>query len=214
MKNTRNGWVVLMDVYGFSDMLAKEGSLNLHKRLSRVKNTICILEKTLREINEVYTYLFSDTIILFFPVDVQENKGEVLSKTTHFIREVLGICLENDLCMRGSIAYGEVTYEKNLIIGTPIVTAYRYEQSLVSPVLFLPFKELVNLDFEADNERDRQIVILKDGTPIAGYVIDPYPFEKWDEAVKRNFDLYIVKGILGPAKAWYEAKNYLTKRVK
>jgi hypothetical protein len=212
MTQLSDAWVVFLDIYGFSSMIKTCEPDALHNTLLSVYEDIrhYMCNNT---VLENYLYSFSDSIFIIFPCLDLGVKGDVLHGCIPTIRNILGLSIKKNLPMRGALAYGKVSYDTNLVVGYPVLNAYKYEQSLPCPLLFLPYRELEFTEYEKDDFQSEDIIIMKDGTPMAGILIPPFPIELLYETIKSNYKKYIMDGVPGPAKAWYEAKKYMDNQI-
>lgn len=209
---TCHGWVVFLDIYGFSFMIESNEASEIHRKLSLCHSDINNLLKTTTY--QYKTYFFSDSIFVVFPLINQadnqyhKDKEEIMKHCLNKAQDIMGICVKHDFPVRGGMAFGEIRYSDNLLIGRAVVKAHTYETMIEVPLLVLPYNELSGTSFmKAHSLKD--IIILKDNSPIFAKLFFPFPKDEFLQLVEDKFQKYCLNGPQAPAKAWYNAKKYI-----
>ena len=207
------GWVVYLDVFGFSSMIKADDKdktiLKLNQKLSSCyKNTNKILSFVTETAPQLF--VFSDCLFIFFPVNAPEKKSVILHKCIESTSQVLTKNMDSDLPLRGGISYGRISYSFNMLVGVPVLKAYHDEQSVSAPLVILKKEYL--LQIEGDNQGllpfCDHIIKMKDGIT-KGCFIYPHRKKRYHEYVKNKFDYHATYGPPGVAAAWFEALKYI-----
>lgn len=211
------GWVVYLDVYGLKAMMKERQYLGLAERLSKCYSEVkCKLPWD--ESQPVYLN-FQDTVMLFYSVDAShdEDKFSVLQRCLGDVQEILVIFFQAEFPLRGGIAYGEVAYNANLLLGSAVERAIQYEKEVAAPLVLLPAKEYVEMSDNASTCLSSvaprvQDVALKDGGFLYGILLHPRPVDGFVKFIREKYRHH---GLYGPpevAKAWGEAYLYICER--
>jgi hypothetical protein len=138
-ENVKTGWLSYMDVYGFSSLIENADNEEIADILLSVHTKAA---EKLAPLD--HFQFFSDSIFLFAAHDtsVGSDSGDSLRAVLDASRAIINESVRHDLFLRGSLAFGEVVIRTNIILGKPILRAYRREQSLPFPVVIVPEIEL------------------------------------------------------------------------
>lgn len=206
----KTGWVVFLDVFGFEAMFTTQENYNdLHIRLKtcheKVAQKIVMLEE------KTFKIIFSDSLFLFYIVTNEENKHQVLKQCISDIRSILSIFAEQDLCLKGGMAYGQVIYGNNILLGAPVLRAYGYEREMIIPLVLLPLKEV--LEYEK-NEKYAYLpqmndCRLKNGGIIYGSCILPRKLKAFTQLAKTKYEEYRITGPYDVAHRWKQALDFV-----
>lgn len=131
-QNYQNRFVALFDVLGFSNLVKNKGVKYLAERFEIIFNKN---EKWGHPNWDLHGYdffstraeyiLFSDTIVLLSYPDLPPSDFYLICN------QLISFSLEQDIPLRGGLAYGNIYYnkEKSILIGQPMVDAYLLEES-------------------------------------------------------------------------------------
>lgn len=214
------GWVVTLDVYGFSNEVELLGPSEMFEKLlacyRHIEEDVLTDLATKRRKDYVRMYCFSDSLFLYYMTNANKSKAILIDEVIIDVREVMGIFMEHNLALRGGIAYGPVYCNDTLIVGTPIIRSHQYESSVPAPMVMLPLSEVHDMAFWNQSLNITDIVILKNGSPIAGLLIHAFPTETFIAFVKKQCNKYLTLSPHkpAPAKAWLEAKQYINNLIK
>lgn len=127
MENNFNyRYVAFIDVLGFSNLIS-QGQQEFE---SKFKSYIRIIRETIEAVDPNIKYtVFSDSIVILTP----DRKRDSLTNLVLIVSVISYELLVNQyLPTKGSIAYGRISVlskgDDNILAGTPIIEAYRYEQ--------------------------------------------------------------------------------------
>lgn len=138
-EGTRVGWLAYMDVYGFSSMVEKAN--NAH-----IAETLLAIHKKAEDKLETLDHFqfFSDSIFLFkaHETTLGGASEESFMAVLDVARAIINAAVRQNMFLRGSLSFGEVVIRPNIILGKPILRAYRREQTLRFPVVIVPESEL------------------------------------------------------------------------
>lgn len=126
-------FVVLFDIMGFKDMVQRNSHKEILKKLTILKETIGLLEsvsatnnaeiaKTKISHQQTRSITFSDSIIMFSKGAELEDAAKILVDSYVILKKAL----DNEIPIKGSISFGEITvnFEDSLFFGQPIIDAY------------------------------------------------------------------------------------------
>jgi hypothetical protein len=151
-ETTSERFVAFFDILGFKDLVLRNTHLQVLEKLDILKQTISKLEnvKELKpfknsnmETDQTKSVTFSDSIIIF-------SKGQTANDALKIFYDsyrILKTALENDIAIKGSISFGQITvdFSKSLFFGQPIIDAY------------LLHEELQMLTIVLDNKAEEQV---------------------------------------------------------
>jgi hypothetical protein len=130
---TTKRFVVFLDVMGFKDFIMRNDAQIVYdrmKELSYLRDDIPLIVKTNNpeQYREVYSTTFSDSIVLFSNDDSVESLGNLL----YMSRATMTSALMLKIPIKGSIAYGEISVdrEKQIFCGQPIIYSYELQEDL------------------------------------------------------------------------------------
>lgn len=214
------GWVAYLDIYGFTAESLEQNARDLRVRLNRCHT------KTLQMITSgkyrPVCLLYQDTVILFHPTHKHDSEDKLLNlqRSVGDVQEILGIFLEEELPLRGGIAFGEVTYGPHFIFGPAAYNAMKYEKLVAAPFVLLPTKEHVirftNQKHYLSTAAPRPITIeLKSGEGItSGSLYYPTPIERFIEFTKIKYNEHLVSEHPRVAKAWKNAWVFIDEKLQ
>lgn len=125
---TCNRFVAFLDIMGFKDMVARknhEEVLELLEKLAQVEE----VKSKIQNLDErVDIFKFSDSILILSDDDSIETCKSFIT----VVRTVFYRAIELGLPLKGSIAYGKMTFNKNknIVFGQPLIDAYLLEEEL------------------------------------------------------------------------------------
>jgi hypothetical protein len=128
-----------MDVYGFSSLIENADNEEISETL------LAIHTKAAAKLTPLDHYqFFSDSIFLFAEHDAAtgHSSGECFETVLDATRTIINLSVRNNLFLRGCLAFGPVVIRPNIILGRPILRAYKREQSLPFPIVIVPEIEL------------------------------------------------------------------------
>jgi len=212
------GWVVYLDVYGFTTMVDTDANAEAVARnlLTCHKRSIEFLGSS-ELVPEIY--MFSDSVYLFYPVLERRHKYNPVLETCFLqIRTVLDIFTDGHLPLRGGIAYGNVWRSESVLIGPPITRAHSNEARIRAPVVWLPGDECLPHPSSSEPEADAaflEMVELKgENVKVPGRVITPgiTGFTDLVEDIYRKCVLHRMPSNV--VAAWESAKNWIEHYVQ
>lgn len=203
------GWVIFLDVYGFTDLAERD-----------CKGTIRRLHSCYRDIRRLEwtgqppkTFTFSDSTYLFYEARGQTHKIRVIEKFVTDIERIMSIFADQCLPLRGGCAYGEVAMSRTSLVGEPLARAYRYEGMVPAPLVLLPQQEVMNRrrpDYLHYAAPKMTKVHLKGGGIMNGKLIHPFPLDGFVKLVQQQLKRCSIWGPPSVAQAWLDAWDYLT----
>ena len=135
-KTTNNRFVSFLDIMGFKDLVSRNSHEYVYKMMAKLSDARRHIEKTLTSSDidkkyidkDLYTTSFSDSIILFSADDTPESLEVILAATVFVISEAMA----NSIPIKGSIAHGEISVNKNeqIYFGQPIIDAYLLQEEV------------------------------------------------------------------------------------
>ena len=171
-------WVAYLDVYGFKALVATSEVTDLSERLLR--SHIALFSGTSYSSSPAKAFLLSDSIFLVYPVDEEGSKPASLQACIEDIREILDKFIENDLPLRGAVAFGEICHKENVLLGEAVVRAVTYENILGLPIVVIPARELqgvpvpylTEVPTKEDGRMLAKVIMPTDGTSYQHYVAE------------------------------------------
>ena len=206
----REAWVVFLDMYGFSAMVESCPTKRLFRAINmahkQVKDKVC-QHQYVPEL-----FFLSDSMFLIYSVAKPEDKWPVVHHCLECLPEIIYIFAENGFPVRGGIAFGEVQFSADILVGLPVVQAVLYEKLSPIPCVLLPVRELLQgKDCDDPLVKDVDLLTLRDGSLMAGRVIYPRPIEGFLKLANSKVRKYSVTGPYNVAKVWFDALNYIMK---
>lgn len=134
------GWTAFLDVYGYSKMIEKESTTDTAEKM------LAIQVEVSSKFSKLTSYaFFSDSVFLFSrDCDLTiASSEEALDRVIACVKAFMAAAIKQQIFSRGSTAYGELSIAPNIMVGRPIIRAYRCEQSLAYPIVVVPAKELI-----------------------------------------------------------------------
>lgn len=132
MKNkkdtTTERLILFADIMGFKDRVLRTEHSVLKKDLLEFKTQWCNRMEPLQKGNHLYYSQFSDSIIITTD-GVGAKQANLITKACITLMQV---CLKEGFPIKGSIAQGQFTYDKEnqLFFGQPLVDAYLLQESI------------------------------------------------------------------------------------
>lgn len=126
---TTNRFVVLLDILGFKDLVARETHQTILDMLYQVrKANSFIFENNKYFTDDVYIVTFSDSLILFSRGNKRYDFNQILTVSTNLMARMIEFCVP----VKGALAYGKITVDKenNLFFGQPIIDSYLLGEQL------------------------------------------------------------------------------------
>lgn len=222
--NAEEGWVIFLDIYGFSSIV-ESWAIERESDPTYTEGVECLISAQQSAISVHSSgpcvpqiFKFSDSLFLFYEVAPGEDKYIVLEKCFEQIKTVMSIYATEGLPLRGGIAYGKVWWTQELLIGQPVFKAYKYEQEIPAPVVWLPAHECrshphsIIPDSIAPYFKE---ITKKDGSPVLGVPLMPYDISAFAKLVN---DMYLKYVILsepsGAAKTWKTAMDWVSTHIE
>jgi hypothetical protein len=205
------GWIVYLDIFGFSNLVEVDYSKNidgLYNKLEKCHKNLFEILSRLTKIS-THVHIFSDSIFIFFPVEKYVYRFKILQKAIEATSQILTVFFRNNLPLRGGISFGQVKIGKNSIVGIPIIEAYKTEQNLRCPLVFLK-KKFIDPEnkFIGDLPSCDQNIKLKDGR-LKGLLVTPSHKEEFIRYVSSQWEKYAMEGPPSIAESWWEALNFI-----
>ena len=117
----QNGYVALLDVLGFTEIVSGEDQT---EKLSQYVHSLGMVTNG----TDVEIVLFSDTIVMTSLGDTPESLLSILRPCS----QAFGLLLSREIAVRGAISYGSFIRYKNpkgvFLAGRAIIDAYRFQQ--------------------------------------------------------------------------------------
>ncbi|QYJ69046.1 hypothetical protein [Flavobacterium litorale] len=133
---TDKRFVAFFDILGFKDMVMRSTHNEIYDKLNEISRIKKWLEKLTADDEiqekvgnaEIYTVSFSDSIVLFSKNGDSENFRFFLVAVRWFLAKAI----ENDIPMKGGMAYGQISLNKSeqIYFGQPIIDAYLIEEDV------------------------------------------------------------------------------------
>lgn len=113
------GWVVFLDIFGFTAQLKSIKHHELHRKLTdccdHIRRTVLYDKNRNAYKSYIYFYIFSDSIFLLYSTESGRSKEMLLREVISDTREVMGLFMKYNLPLRGGVAFGEVSHDKYLL---------------------------------------------------------------------------------------------------
>lgn len=119
--------VSFLDIMGFKDMVARQHETRIKEKLEELARFI---QENVGEDGDMFSSIFSDSIILFTNKDDKEAFIKLLEVTSLIVEKSISLGLP----IKGAIAKGECTVTvglKPFYFGQPIIDAYSLGENLV-----------------------------------------------------------------------------------
>lgn len=213
----KTGWAVFADVFGFRALVEAERAPAgiVHQLRDTHEKVRALLEQ---ETTPPRMFHFSDCLFLFFSVGSATKKYEVLETCVNLTQRVMAEFVENELPLRGGIAYGKVAFAGDLLVGQPIIRAYRYEQVLPAPLLMLPATECtINSASETLHPlapKGFTQIVLKDNKNALAKLFAPEPIEDFSSLCAQLCRKYSIHGPWELTRPWLEASSYVEQYLR
>ncbi len=127
---TANRFVAYFDILGFKNRVMRESHEKVYEQLEKISRLKLIIEnhKYTLEDKQVYITIFSDSIFVFS----EDASGNSFDFFIAAITTLFGATISNKIPLKGAIAYGEITVDKEnqIYFGQPIIDVYLLEQDV------------------------------------------------------------------------------------
>ena len=134
---TQKRFVSFFDILGFKDMVFSHTHDQVLTKLTALKSTLSFLELAsnspgLKELkiddDQTRSVTFSDSIMFFSKSDTENDAIKIIYDSYALIRKAT----ENDIPIKGAIAFGQITlnFNKSIFFGKPIIEAYLLHEEL------------------------------------------------------------------------------------
>ncbi|MBU4231351.1 MAG: hypothetical protein KKF43_02355 [Proteobacteria bacterium] len=142
-----NYLVAYFDVYAFSNMVREDSLASLSIRLTKTAKAI----KERADENGLKLFVFSDCGFLLceMPTSSSLERDNLIRRFIHQIEILCDDFLEQDMLVRGGVAYGQVFIDDSIIVGPPIIEAVRLEGAIPAPFILFPLKVAKELNVES-----------------------------------------------------------------
>jgi len=136
---TSKGYLIYLDVLGYRNILSsgdKNEIDNLRSFISKLdEKAIAIKAGLFLGRNNIVLRSYSDNFLILYKakVPLRDDLAGVIS----FASNIIGNAISYGFMMRGSIVYGELTYNNQSIFGRDIITAYELEAGHNEPCIVL-----------------------------------------------------------------------------
>ncbi len=208
------GWVVYLDVYGFAASVEDEKQMmpvtrRLVRALAKLDEGIDWAGRTPRRL------AFSDSLFLFYPARRGQTRTDALQDCVADVEQVMRVYADESLPLRGGLAFGNVVSGPGILVGAPVVRAYRYEGLMPAPLALVPKNEMI--DPRHPTEFDWEVVTeklsLKDDMVMDGMLVMPSPIEWFATLVERKLGEHAISGPYDVALAWMKAREFVQNRI-
>lgn len=208
----RQGWVVFLDVFGFTAMLDSQEIEDTHRRLTTCHKRMSNLPTW--STDPPLTYLLSDSVFLLYLVPTPETKFQVMRRCIQDVEEVLGVFAQDDLPLRGGIAYGKVRTGPLTLVGQAVARAASYEASFPLPLVLLPAREILGESCTTDWVPEMTDVGLKNGQLMLAHTVFPKPLEALTDLATRRYEESRIWGPYDVANAWHQVLEEIRSLVE
>ena len=147
MMDDKNGFLIYFDLLGYKNIIAQkdEKTINSLKdfidrqfKVNNVRNIVGLIKGDNFDINNLIFRCYSDNFLIFYK---SECDVESLISTVCLASFFSNCSIRNGFMIRGSIVYGTLSYNDNLVFGKSIIEAYELESAHNEPNFVLS-KEL------------------------------------------------------------------------
>ena len=194
------GYVAMLDVLGFSDLLARDGEGDhLEKYLAHLG--VALNDTVVGP--PVDSVVFSDSIVL----TTKDNSEAELHALLLRCSRAFGLLLQNGIALRGAIAHGpfyrNVTPSGTFVAGRAILDAYNFERLqdwvgiMIAPSTLKQARSFIEqvsnfMDLQAGNADN--LKRIREITPVAAFVqrCNGIPFQPTHPLGNRTFEGYAI----------------------
>ncbi|MEW6194238.1 MAG: hypothetical protein AB1521_03660 [Bacteroidota bacterium] len=212
-----NGLVFYFDIYGFSSLVSKNESPN--NLVVSILDIWDFIKINIVPKRNCIPYLFSDCGFLFYPHSDNFEKTEFLTDIFDDIKEILHAYLKKNFFLRGAIAYGDIHYTNNLILGDAVVRAVKYESEYCpGPFIMFPTKECYDF-FKYDEHFIKlfheDVIILKHRDQLMeSLIILPADKKLYLDQIESKISEYSRNGPHNYANFWFQSREFLLKHIE
>jgi len=176
---------------------------DLHAKLFKIWKFINKEIKT----HDTIPVLFSDCGFIVFRR--QENQSiDLIRKCISCLENLQNKYLDEGLFLRGSVAYGDVIFKKNLLIGQPVVLAAKLEPNCPSPYIFFPLNEMKKLSTQSEIDyavtKIQNMRFKNNDGMLRGLCIYPTNYTLYKTKIKQLSEKYLVTGPPEYGKFWFD----------
>ena len=208
-----DGWVVYLDVFGFSASVAAGDVGGIYSSLHTCHDFV--MTQPLTAARSVW--FLSDSTFLLYPVESEEAKVDVARACVEDVEAILAVFAEHGLPLRGAIAFGPVAYGPGSLVGQPVVRAVKTEAAMIAPLVILPAVEY-GLEWSTLHEHENvpplQHVRMKNGEEQLGALLRPVPWDGFVDLVIQRYRHHVLRGPYAVARAWHDAWDFITLATK
>lgn len=167
-KQYENRIVILIDIIGFKDFIAKKAHSEIAAFFGEIEKEIS--EGEVSKHGAALSYvpaflLFSDTIFISFPCEVfsaNKNHAMMLFNIQVHVKRIQLYCLKWGLLTRGCVSYGLIHHNGQVWFGPALIEAHTYESELAMyPRVILAPSLIKLLEQEIDRTIKNGNVILE-----------------------------------------------------
>ncbi len=130
---TTKRFVVFFDVMGFKDFIARNDANTVYEHMKKITYLRDKIPEAIQDQNpelyrEIHITTFSDSIVLF----TNDNSVASLDNLLYTSRAIMTSALMSKIPIKGSIAYGEISVDRDnqIFCGQPIVDSYELQEDL------------------------------------------------------------------------------------
>ena len=140
-ENTKRCYIAIFDILGFKEYVKENSHIEVYAKLKTIRQRLQENLERIRLVNknlsheiasfkfyEVDYLLFSDTILLITENDTDESFINIVSDA----RKLIAFCFREKTPIKGCIAKGDITYdkEKDILFGKPIIDAHLLSEDM------------------------------------------------------------------------------------
>ncbi len=132
---TNERFIVFLDIMGFKDFVARKSHTEVYDMMVQLSGSKSYVNEMFSNVNtpiykdkELYTASFSDSIILFS----NDNSAESLDIIAASAAYILHDSILNDIPMKGSIAMGKISVnkEQQIYFGQPLIDSFLLQEEV------------------------------------------------------------------------------------
>lgn len=183
--DSKQGWVLFADIYGFKGLLSESELPKTAERLRLyVQKVFNFLDSRSSQLSIKHA-AFSDLITIFSPI--QNSTIDEFRKFSDLCQAICNIAADYDFLLRGAITFGHAVTSETFILGDAYLRAYKIE----SQALFYPIIAVLEQDLESANiaryfKAEIHEIPSKSGSSTRGITLPSVPFEKIGAIAEKN----------------------------
>ena len=141
--NSEKGYIIYLDLLGYQNIVKRNDSAEIEKLKTFIENFFnsdflrskaSLLYNNFDDDKFLFR-CYSDNFLLFYKsIDMNSDDFLVSILLSSFI---IGSGIKEGYMMRGSIVYGEISYNNNTVFGNSIIEAYKLESGHIEPNIVL-----------------------------------------------------------------------------